>query len=110
MNHMDEDGVLTLIFASLGIIMVATSITFLIPKGNLTGLAISIPTINPILFLTIPFLIGALILVFKLPRAEKDPLTSYIKNSRKRGLSELQITDNLAEVGWNKEDFEKYLK
>jgi len=107
---MDEDNVLTLIFASLGIIMVVTSVTFLIPKGNLNGLAISVPTINPLFFLTIPFLIGALILVFKFPRAEKDSVKSYVKNSRKRGLSELQIKNNLTDVGWNEDSFQKYLK
>jgi len=107
---MDDDNILTLIFASLGIIMVATSVTFLIPKGNLTGLAISVPIINPIFFLTIPFLIAALILVFKLPRSEKDPIKKYIKSSRKSGLSDLQITNNLTKVGWNEESFQKYLK
>ncbi len=110
MNCMDEDKVLTLIFASLGIIMVATSITFLIPKGNLTGLAISVPTINPLFFLTIPVIISALIMIFKLPRDEKDPIKSYVKSSRKRGLSELQIKNNLTEVGWTEESFKSQLK
>ncbi len=107
---MDEDNILTAIFASLGIIMVITSVTFLLPRGNLTGLSITVPTINPLLFLIIPTLLGLLILVFKFPRGEKDPIKGYIKNSRKNGLSELQIKNNLVDVGWQESDFQKNLK
>lgn len=107
---MDEDNILTAIFASLGIIMVITSVTFLLPRGNLTGLSITVPTINPLLFLIIPTLLGLLILVFKFPRGEKDPIKCYIKNSRKNGLSELQIKNNLVDVGWQESDFQKNLK
>ena len=107
---MDEDNILTLVFASLGIIMVATSVSFLFPKGNLTGLSIAIPVVNPLFFLMIPSLLGLLILVFKFHRGEKDPIKGYIKNSRKRGLSDLQIKNNLLEVGWQEIDFQKQLK
>jgi len=107
---MDEDNILTAIFASLGIIMVVTSVTFLLPRGNLMGLSIAVPNINPLLFLTIPALLGLLILVFKFPRGKKDPVKGYIKNSRKNGLSELQIKNNLVDVGWQESDFQKNLK
>jgi len=107
---MDEENILTLVFASLGIIMVATSVSFLLPKGGLTGLSIAAPIINPLYFLTIPVLITTLIIFFKFPRKGKDPIKNYVKSSRKRGLSELQIKNNLTEVGWNEEDFYKFLK
>ena len=107
---MDEDNILSLVFAALGIIMVVTSISFLFPKGGLTGLTVVTPTINPLLFLAIPGLIGVLILVFKFPRGEKDPIKGYVKNSRKNGMSELQIKNNLLEVGWNEDESSKFLK
>jgi hypothetical protein len=107
---MDEDNILTLVFASLGIIMVVTSVSFLLPKGGLTGLSIAAPIINPLYFLAIPALLTALIIFFKFPRQGKDPIRNYVKRSRKKGLSELQIKNNLTKVGWNEEDFYKFLK
>ena len=107
---MDEDNILTLVFASLGIIMIVSSVSFLLPKGALTGLTVAVPTINPLYFLAIPGLITTLLIVFKFPRQGKDPIKNYVKGSRKKGLSELQIKNNLTEVGWNKEDFSKFLK
>ena len=107
---MDEDNILTLVFASLGIIIVVTSISFLLPKGGLTGLTVAAPIINPLYFLAIPVLIAMLVIFFKFPRQEKDPIKNYVKSSRKKGLSELQIKNNLTEVGWNEKDFSKFLK
>jgi len=107
---MDEDNLLTIIFASLGIIMVVTSISFLFPKSGLTGFAISTPLINPIYLLTIPVLVGALFLIFKTPLSQRNPIQEYISNSRKSGMSELQIKNNLTEVGWKESDFKKFLK
>jgi hypothetical protein len=107
---MNEDNILTLVFASLGIIMVVTSVSFLLPKGGLTGLAVTVPIINPLYFLAIPGLLAMLVIFFKFPRQGKDPIKNYVKSSRKKGLSELQIKNNLTEVGWNEEDFSKFLK
>jgi len=107
---MEEDNILTLVFASLGIIMVVTSVSFLLPKGGLTGLSVSVPIINPLYFLAIPGLLAILVIFFKFPRQGKDPIKNYVKSSRKKGLSELQIKNNLAGVGWNEEDFSKFLK
>ena len=106
---MEEDHLLTLIFSFIAFITLLSAIFVVIPGINITAFASYSPKLNPMYLLLLPIILFLLVVAYK-PNKNVNPIKSYVKHSQKRGLSDIQIANNLLEVGWTESDLNEFLK
>jgi len=106
---MEEDHLLTLIFSFIAFITLLSAIFVVIPGINITGFASYSPKLNPMYLLFMPIVLFLLVVAYR-PNKKVNPINSYVKHSQKRGLSDIQIANNLLEVGWTESDLKEFLK
>jgi len=106
---MDEDHIITLIFSFIAFITLISAIFVILPTSNLTGFSTYSPKLSPMYILFLPIVIFILVIAYK-PNHKVHPIKKYVKESHKKGLSDLQIASNLMEVGWQEENFREFLK
>ena len=106
---MEEDHLLTLIFSFIAFITLISAIFVVVPGINITGFAAYSPKLNPMYILFLPIVIFLLVIAYKTAK-KVNPIKKYVKTSQKRGLSDVQIANNLLEVGWNESDIKEFLK
>ena len=111
---MDEDSLITLIFAALGVIIIISSLGFLIPSNGVTGFSISSVSGSntPLsLFLLVGLIISGMVgLTFrKSKRSIATTIPVYVKQARRAGLSSQQIRNNLKDAGWTRDEIRNHL-
>tara|TARA_B100000925_G_scaffold286251_1_gene263688 strand:- start:478 stop:804 length:327 start_codon:yes stop_codon:yes gene_type:complete len=106
---MEEDHLLTLIFSFIAFITLISAIFVVVPGINITGFASYSPKLSPMYILFLPVVIFLLVVSYR-PSKKINPIKKYINQSQNRGLSDVQIANNLLEVGWNESDIKEFLK
>tara|TARA_B100000029_G_C17149196_1_gene805350 strand:- start:368 stop:694 length:327 start_codon:yes stop_codon:yes gene_type:complete len=106
---MEEDHLITLIFSFIAFITLLSAVFVVVPGINITGFASYSPKLNPMYLLFLPIILFLMFVAYKPPK-KVNPLKNYVKHSQKRGLSDVQIANNLLEVGWNESEIKEFLK